>query len=140
MFQPKEDKFWKSSFGKEGGHYNIYWLKDSARGMEAIKEFFPDGTCNQFNIFIPSTSGVHGMYTTLDELEASIKKYGFQETEGMLDDPPDDWVRIARADAKVTLEDIPYLRKLAASSTKALAVWLKGNVTPAVTAPQSKGR
>jgi hypothetical protein len=112
---------------REGAHYTIFRIKG---GIEALKTMFPKGKADDLNFVLFSTSGVHGSYTTIEEIEESIKKYGDTEPEGY----PDDWcstkltVEIIQpricclryGNIEVTLEDIPFLKKLRKSSWKAV--------------------
>lgn len=55
----------KSRDCKSCGHYSIFALET----LDDVKRIFPDGKCNTLNWFYASTSGVHGSYRTLDDLE-----------------------------------------------------------------------
>jgi hypothetical protein len=81
LFDPCEDEDRKSSFGKSGGHYNIYAAKDG-RGLDMLKRWFPDAKANEFNFVLFSTSGVHGTYTTIEQIEIGIAKYGINPDFG----------------------------------------------------------
>lgn len=131
MFDPAEDVNRQSLFRKTGGHYNIFAGKDG-RGVQFLRHFFPDGEANEMNFVLFSTSGVHGTYTTLEDIEHSLHKYGDGECVDE-DDPPDDYycpevtylvvqpriVSMTYGNARVTLDDIPFLRRLRESSWKA---------------------
>lgn len=69
IFEPAEWGVWKSIHNRSGGHYNTFSCKDED-GMEGLRGFFPKGTADEFNLCVFSTSGVHGMYTTIEEVEA----------------------------------------------------------------------
>jgi hypothetical protein len=133
MFEPSEDEWRRSVSRKEGGHYNIYGLKSSASAMEFLKQYFPDGEANALNFVLFSTSGVHGTYTTLDEIEHSMKTYpnGYGDEE----DTPDDYhypevtvlivqpriVGMTYGNVKInSMDDLRYLKKLRKSSWKAV--------------------
>lgn len=132
LFERAEDENFKSVSGKTGGHYNNYGIKPG-RGMAALRDFFPDGEANELNVCLFSTSGIHGTYTTIEEVEAGLAKYG--------DDPmfpdgewPEDYhgnditvlivqprvCTLRHGNVEVTLADIPYLKKLRETSHKAL--------------------
>ena len=88
------------------------------------------------NFALFSTSGVHGTYTTIEQIESGIKKYG--ERPAFMDDEeaevPDDWhgieltvtvyhpriIGVGYGVVNVTLTDIPFLKQLRASSWKIL--------------------
>lgn len=83
MFMPSSDPYRRSSFDKQGAHYNIYATHTPDTALQMLREWFPDGAgINYMNFVLFSTSGVHGMYTTIEEVEQDIKEYG--------DNPPDD--------------------------------------------------
>ena len=65
----------RSVSGKEGAHYNIFSVR-SESAMKVLRDYFPDGKCNDLNWVLFSTSGIHGCYTNLDQIEASLRKYG----------------------------------------------------------------
>lgn len=84
MFERAQSGHWISVHGKDGGHYNTFALGVSMRtnadeyeranGMDALRQFFPNGQANEYNLCLFSTSGVHGMYTTIEEVEADLVK------------------------------------------------------------------
>lgn len=69
MFEPAEWGVWKSIHARPGGHYNTFACKEED-GMKGLREFFPKGEADEFNQCLFSTSGIHGMYTTIEEAEA----------------------------------------------------------------------
>lgn len=121
-------------------HYSIRHLdrrspndwSDPVFGMSNLKALFPDPNkdVNSENFVWFSTSGVHGCYTTIENIEASLKKYGDVPSEG---EPPD-WyppdltvtcvfprlVSLQYGVVRVTLDDIQYLKALRAASRKAM--------------------
>lgn len=129
---------------KVGGHYNSSTMRykddDGVEhsSWECLRGMFPNGNANDLNFVLFSTSGVHGMYTTIEEIEHSLTKYGpapeFMEDPEINDDPPhdvpDDYsggdltvlivhprlASVRYGNIKVSLEDIPYLKKLRQSS------------------------
>lgn len=135
MFEPSKTTFWESINKKEGAHYNTYWLRDDSLGMEALRLLFPGGEADEFNLCLFSTSGVHGMYTTIEEIEASLTKYGSGPHPWSGDDYPNDYVTpnltflvihprivcLRYGNADVTLDDVPFLKALRASSAVAFA-------------------
>lgn len=76
MFEPATSTFWRSMHGKEGGHYNTFDLVHPDQGIAALRAFFPDGECNEYNLILFSTSGVHGSYRTIEEAEAELPRFG----------------------------------------------------------------
>jgi hypothetical protein len=71
MFESKESDCFKSIFGKEGAHYNLYSTAPG-KGMEALKQIFPDAKADELNFALFSTSGVHGTYNTIEESEQHL--------------------------------------------------------------------
>jgi len=133
MFDPSRDKYRRSSYGKEGGHYNIFGTLGPELAMEMLRQYFPDGSANGLNFVLFSTSGVHGMYTTIEEVEADIRKHGPVPPE----EPEDSDVYHPREVTFLlvqprivgmtygnvacrTLEDVAYLKRLRESSWTAV--------------------
>lgn len=75
MFEAAENEDFRSDLGKRGGHYNVFHVKPG-RGLDVIKEWFPEGEANDLNVALFSTSGVHGTYTTIEEVEGGLQKHG----------------------------------------------------------------
>ena len=48
-------------------HYRVFACHGS--GMEALRDMFPKGIANELNAVLFSTSGVHGSYFTIEEIE-----------------------------------------------------------------------
>jgi hypothetical protein len=134
MFDPAEDEFRVSSFGKEGGHYNIFKFRNPDVALKMLREWFPDGQCNAMNLVFFSTSGVHGSYTTIEECEDSIKKLGPGEVD--YDALPEDhdyeprYVTVLLVQPRIvsmtygnvkceTLEDVAFMKQLRESSWEA---------------------
>jgi hypothetical protein len=135
MFEPAKTEFYEAiscthcQNQRPGAHYNIFRIKG---GIEALKTMFPEGEANDMNFVLFSTSGVHGTYTTIEEIEESLKKY--EGNEPGEDEYPDDYhgtrltVEIIQpricclryGNIEVTLEDVPFLKKLRESSWKVI--------------------
>lgn len=141
-FEPAESKYWRAracdACGRreEGAHYSIFGLQgnDDHNGMAALRDFFPDGKANDLNFVLFSTSGVHGSYTTLEEIEASLRKYPEPMTEDEANEHDDHCrssltflvvqpriVALRYGNADVTLDDIPFLKTLRDTSHAAMA-------------------
>ena len=97
--------------------------------MAVLREWFPGGAANEMNFALFSTSGVHGTYTTIEEIEASLTKYG--ESPDFDDDAwPDDYsdneltvlivqpriCTVRHGLIQVALADVPFLKALRQSS------------------------
>jgi hypothetical protein len=87
MFEPADSGAFRSVHRKSGAHYNTYEFSS----MAALRDFFPTGTANTMNFVLFSTSGVHGTYTTIEEIEASLTKYGTMAPKDE-DEWPDDYL------------------------------------------------
>ena len=134
MFYPKETENLKSNFDKHGAHYNIYAAKNDECGMAVIRDIFPEPVCDEYNVIIFSTSGVHGSYNTIEEIENSLNKYGDKDLSEDEIYVFDDYcyphitflilhpriVCIKYGNAIVKKEDIEYLKKLRESSRNIL--------------------
>lgn len=40
--------------------------------MDALREFFPTAEANEYNVCLFSTSGIHGTYATIEEVEDNL--------------------------------------------------------------------
>lgn len=137
MFEPATSAVWHNLSGKDGAHYSIFGVKDcddrDAAGMKGLRTMFPDAEANDMNFVLFSTSGIHGLYTTIEEIESGLVKYG--DDPDFADDAPDDWhgntvtflivhpriVALRYGNAKVTKDDVAFLKALRASSLAAVA-------------------
>jgi hypothetical protein len=132
MFERDEDEYFKSVSGKSGAHYNSYYIKPHI-GMKMLRELFPDGEANEYNMVLFSTSGVHGTYLTIEEIESGLRKHG--DDPQFNSDWPDDYhgnsltvlivhpriCTLRHGNVEVTLADIPFLKKLRETSHRELA-------------------
>ncbi len=137
MFEPAESETFEAQkclecrSRKTGAHYNLYHI---TAGMRSLKEIFPEGEADALNLCLFSTSGIHGTYITIEEIKASLEKYGNSPSFGEDDEAwPDDYVgneltvlifhpRIVcmrYGNVKVQREDIPFLEKLRETSWRA---------------------
>ena len=111
-----------SIFNKSGGHYNIF----SDVSMETLKTVFPKGEANEMNFVLFSTSGVHGTYRTIEDIEERLRGSGFNEygepvctgLTTLVIQPR--LVNMMFGEIEVTLEDIEFLKKLRDSSKKVI--------------------
>jgi hypothetical protein len=135
MFEPASSKYWRKveSRGYESGaHYSVFGCQgrdDGPLAEEALRLLFPDGKANEYTFVLFSTSGVHGCYTTLEEIEASFKKYG-ADAFGRDEETPDDYERgwitflvvhprtvtLRYGNAMVRPETLEWFKRLRASS------------------------
>ncbi len=128
MFE-QDSNTWKSAFGKDGAHYNIYESPDHRRpvGVDALRKLFPDGEANDLNFVLFSTSGVHGSYMTIEEVEAFVLRgegadedgHGPDEVTFLIVHPRIVCMRYGNCGPK-TSDDFEFLKKLRASSWAAI--------------------
>lgn len=143
MFENAEDEFRKSVHSKTGGHYNTYALKDESRGVEFLKSYFDDGEgCNDMNMVFLATSGIHGSYITLDDVQEWLEAHpgaSFESWDGGEGGEEESWptvtfllvqpriVGMTYGNAVVrTLEEVAWLRWLAHTTVGGVAKSLEG--------------
>lgn len=68
MFESAKSDLFTSSSGRPGAHYNVF-SSETIKGMEALRAIFPEGAADAMNLCVFSTSGVHGDYSTIEEVE-----------------------------------------------------------------------
>lgn len=110
-------------------HYSVWKLET----LDDVKLIFPDGKANKINWLYASTSGVHGSYRTLDELEKEWDEVDEESKEPYRDITVQILMpRMVRVIyGEITLEkkeDIAWLRSLIKSSLDAMAESQKGNL------------
>lgn len=102
-------------------YYSV--LRLNGDGMEALRQLFPEGEADELNTVLFSTSGVHGTYCRIEDVEEDMQR---AEREGPRDvtfvvmQPRIVCMRYGTAEPK-TAEDIAWLKKLRASSLRAIA-------------------
>ena len=120
MFEPANDGVFKSLYSKNGAHYNIFSVREE-NGMAALRSLFPDGEADEMNFCLFSTSGIHGMYTTIEEAAAHLDKPS-EDTSGavtfLIVQPRIVCMRYGNCEPQNS-DDISFLKKLRASSWKA---------------------
>lgn len=104
------------SQGIDAGSPYYCVMRLTGDGMEALRTMFPDGEANDLNFVLFSTSGVHGSYATLEEVEEE-PDLGLTF---LIVQPRIVGVRYGNCEPK-TPEDFAFLRKLRASSWRAVA-------------------
>jgi hypothetical protein len=120
MFEPAKSVDWESSHGKQGGHYNTFHLAPGADAMDVLHHWFPDGEANEMNLVFFSTSGVHGTYCTIEEVETGLSLPGDHEDRihdltFLVVQPRIVTLRYGNCTPK-TPDDFAFLKKLRASS------------------------
>lgn len=105
----------------ESDYYSV--LRLPGDGMEALRQLFPDGEANDLNAVLFSTSGVHGTYCLIEEVEEDMQREvrdGPRDVTFCVIQPRIVCMRYGSAEPR-TADDIAFLKKLRASSAKALA-------------------
>lgn len=114
---------WKNN--RPGRDDNPYYsvLSLTGDGMEALRQLFPEGEADELNAVLFSTSGVHGTYCLIEAVEEDMQR---AEREGpryvtfVVIQPRIVCMRYGCAEPR-TPDDIAFLKKLRASSLRALA-------------------
>lgn len=118
-----DGQLWDFSRG-EGGYYSKPSPVLEGMGMEALREMFPDGKANEMNFVLFSTSGVHGSYQTIEDIETRIdtgEELGASDSVTFLVvHPRMVWMRYGNAHPK-TIADTEYLKSLRESSRDAVS-------------------
>ena len=120
MFEPSDHGIYRSVHRKEGAHYNTYAVQDE-NGMRALREMFPEGEADEMNFALFSTSGVHGMYNTIEEAEEHLKNPSEETSDSvtfLIVHPRIVCLRYGNCSPQ-NAKDIAFLKKLRASSWKA---------------------
>lgn len=117
--------------GRSGGAHYTIWRLDS---IDDVREHFPDGTDYQLNWLFVGTSGVHGSYASLDDVEDQIRApRDTPEDEDA--DPPmvtllivqPRLVKTTYGTVPVTLEDIAWLRTVVEDTAEGIAESQEGS-------------
>jgi hypothetical protein len=113
---------WENIVDSDTNYYSVLKLQREDGAMEGLRKLFPNGKANELNVILFSTSGVHGTYTRIEEVEAGLR-------DGLDDLGPITFLVIHPR--TVTLrygnctpesqDDIDFLKGLRESSAKVLA-------------------
>lgn len=117
LFEPKNNGTWESTINRDGAHYNIFHCKREEDGMAALREIFPNGKADELNFVLFSTSGVHGSYVTIEEVERGI----CDAVTFLVIHPRICCLRYGNCMPQ-TKEDLEFLKTLRASSLLAVSV------------------
>ena len=98
--------------------------------MDIIRSVFGHELDYEMNWLILSTSGVHGTYTSLDNLESDPSQWdedGYAMITAMIFQP-----RIIRVifngDLKITRDDIPYMREVCKKTLEGMNLVMSENI------------
>lgn len=140
MFEPASHNGYKSMLNKRDGYYNIYHFDEGIDGRVDMEvgtrnfyDFWRQRKPNQDNFVLFSTSGVHGTYCTIEDIETSLKKY--PDVTWAENCEPDDWghpwltclivqprlVTLRCGVILVELPDVPRLKELRQQSMEAIS-------------------
>lgn len=92
-----------------------YTANNQIKTIEELKRFFPEGKCDEMNLVLFSTSGIHGSYRTIEELcfdDSSEENSNYLTV--LVIQPRK--VCMAYGHIKVSPEDVDYLKMLRNSS------------------------
>lgn len=105
----------------DGVSYSV--LRLTGDGMQALREMFPDAEANELNAVLFSTSGIHGTYCTIEEVEEDMQRTvrdGQRGVTFLVIQPRIVCLRYGSCEPQ-TADDIAFLKMLRASSAKALS-------------------
>lgn len=100
-----------------GAHYSVWEIKG---GMDALRQIFPDGKANEMNFVLFSTSGVHGSYGLIEELNFDESSEDHCDYITVLIVQPR-IVCLRYGNVKVTPDDVEWLKELRRSSMEAVS-------------------
>lgn len=55
----------------DSAHYSVMKVMHGHNPMDSLRAMFPDARADEMNFVLFSTSGVHGLYTTIEEAETN---------------------------------------------------------------------
>lgn len=106
---------------QDSAHYSVMRQSPGVKGMDALREMFPEARCNEMNFVLFSTSGIHGTYNTIEDAEAFLATgEGFGEVTFLIVHPRIVALRYGVCDPE-SMEDIFYLKRLRSSSIDAVS-------------------
>lgn len=88
-------------------------------GMSVLRNIFPDGEADEFNLCIFSCSGVHGSYESIEDVAASLDTDEPNQLTVVVFHPRTVFMHYGHIN--VAKDDIPYLLKLRESSRRIFA-------------------
>ncbi len=102
---------------------SVYNLENPIYGIEALQELFPLGVADSMNFCLFSTSGVHGSYTTIEDIEQNLKNPIEESNEltFLVIHPRTVVLRYGRCLIEDE-DDIKFLKKLRASSLEHMSM------------------
>jgi hypothetical protein len=117
-------------------HYSVAKIES----LDELRELFTEATRFDLNWLVCSTSGVHGSYATLDQIEECLEGRGEYCHEA--DHEHDDWltvlviqprlVALRYGQIQITRDDIPFLRAAVSMSLQGMVKSQDGNTLAAI--------
>lgn len=106
----------------ENPYAKVYGIRDNADTMDVLREMFPTGEADPENFVVFSTSGAHGTFETIEDIEKEVVNNGFtfNGVTCVIIHPRLVCMKYARAYPE-TPEDFEFLKKLRASSFTAVS-------------------
>jgi hypothetical protein len=95
---------------------------DKETGMADLRTMFPEAKTDPLNFVMFSTSGVHGSYMSIEEVEEEIKNGEERQTLTVLVVQPRT-VRMMYGDIYVGAKDIEFLKALRTTSKASAMEW-----------------
>ena len=110
---------WQNTNPNSSGDHHYSVLRLTGNGMEALRQLFPDGKGDEMNAVLFSTSGAHGSYCTIEDVEEGGEDSP-EDVTFVVIQPRIVCMRYGNVQPK-TAEDFVYLKGLRESSLKALS-------------------
>lgn len=129
---------WQNTKPNKAGDnfYSVLCL--TGNGMEALRQLFPDGKADEMNAVLFSTSGIHGSYATIEDVEAGGEDSP-EDVTFVVIQPRIVCMRYGNAQPKTT-DDFAYLKGLRESSLRAMStIGLSTPITDGCLAGNSVG-
>lgn len=92
-------------------------------GMAKLRNMFPKGEADALNFVMFSTSGVHGSYTTIEQIEDEFVNSDAEAAHLTVLIVQPRTVSLHYGNILVTADDLPFLRTLRATSARIMAEW-----------------
>jgi hypothetical protein len=102
-------------------YYSVLGL--AGDGMQALRQLFPEGEANDLNFALFSTSGIHGTYCLIEAVEQDMQREvreGPRDVTFVVVQPRIVCLRYGNVEPQ-TADDIEFLKRLRASSLKAVS-------------------
>lgn len=105
-----------------------YTVNETIQTIDDLRAMFPSGEADELNWCFLSTSGVHGSYTSLDDIAAGPDEDGYEDNYVTVLVVAPRMIRCNYGHIEISVHDIPWLRRLVSSTLEAVAKSQRGNV------------